>query len=248
MYVRPSTARVPLVAQRGCQTATVPLRPDDDAVRRARETARRLRDEAGVERALRDAARTGGTGGTGGTVRGGPAVPAGSRVRGRVVGGDLAGPLAALESAGWLLLHDVTRRLSRLTRLDHVAVGAQGVVVVQQVRFEGVVTVEDDVLRLNAAPYAVETGRVVAAATALRAVLDAGPGRGVLLRTVLCVVPAEPAAAAVRGPAHVVGRAGLVAAVAAGPAVLDAGAAAAVHASLADGLRTGDGLRRPAHP
>lgn len=239
MYGRPSTARVPLVAQCGCQTAHVPLRPDDDAVRRARETARRLRDEAGVERALRDASRSGAAGAT---------AAAGSRVRDRVVGGDLAGPLAALEAAGWLLLHDVARRLSRLPRLDHVAVGAQGVVAVQQVRFEGVVTVADDVLRLNAAPYAVETGRVVAAATALRAVLDAGPGRGVPLRTVLCVVPAEPAAATVRGPAQVVGRGGLVAAAVAAPAVLDAGAAAAVHAALAAGLRTGDGLRRPAHP
>ncbi|WP_088320731.1 hypothetical protein [Kineosporia sp. R_H_3] len=227
------------------------LSPDDDRLRRARETADRLRGEADLERRLARGERSGGP------PSGAEApVPAGTAVRGRVVGGDLAGPLAALEAAGWRLLHDVRRRASPLARLDHVAVGPQGLVVVQQVVFEGVVTVEDGALRLNSSSYAFETREVATAAAGLLVGPAGFRGRrddpdgvaGVPLRTVLCVVPAEPPPAVVRPGVHVVGRAGLGPLVADAPAVLDPDAVARVHAALARALRAGDGLRRPRHP
>ncbi len=208
--------------------------PDDERLRRAREQADRLRAEAAVERKAREPGREGD-------------VAAGSTSRGRVVGGDLAGPLAILEAAGWRVLHDVRRRLSPLARLDHVCVGPQGVAAVQQVLFEGVVAVQDGVLLLNAASQAFETRQVAAAATALRGVLPPE----VPLRTVLCVVPSGPAGPAgpavttVRPGVDVVGRAGLATLVGSGAVVLGPDDVGRVEGLLRSRLRTGDGLRRP---
>jgi hypothetical protein len=201
---------------------------DAERYRRAQEEARRLRAEAETGRRLRDDVQR-------------LAVRAGSLVGGRVVGGDLAAVLHVLEERGWRVLHGVRRRGSPLAPLDHVLVGPQGAAAVGQVHFAGVVAVVDGTLRLNGAPYALETREFAAAVTGLGTVT----GPGVPLRAVLCPVPGELAHAVARPGVDVVGRSGLAALVTSGPGVLSPDAVEQVVARVTARLRTGDGLRRP---
>jgi hypothetical protein len=202
--------------------------PGHEPIRRARDRADRIRADAVAGR----------------QAAAGVALSAGVASGERVVGGDLAAALAALEAAGWRLLHDVRRRFSRLPPIDHVAIGPPGVVAVQQLPWPGVVAVDSGVLRLDGADHGFDIRRLVTATT----VLGVTAGRDTPLRTVLCVLPANLSSAVVRPDVEVVGRAGLVAALTAGPAVLGPADVDRLHVVLRAGLRTGSGLHRPRYP
>lgn len=97
-----------------------------------------------------------------------------------------AAVLTALQSHGWIVLHDLHWPGRPYANIDHVAIGPTGVFVIDSKNWSGRVEVRDGVLRQNGYSRQAECDGVAAATAAVSAFLEP-PHRG-LVTAVLCLV------------------------------------------------------------
>ena len=131
--------------------------------------------------------------------------------------------LAALEPAGWQILHD--RRVPRSSaNIDHIAVGPAGVWVIETKSWQGQLEVGASQLRLNGRPVSAVYDQVWREAAAVRAAV----GGRYTVRAVVCVdrgrvtIGRDAAGRPVRGPVEFHTPASLVRRLEAAPSVLAA--------------------------
>ncbi|WP_432546168.1 nuclease-related domain-containing protein [Kineococcus sp. SYSU DK004] len=137
--------------------------------------------------------------------------------------------LDGLVPHGWRVLHDVHWPGRQRANIDHLAVGPGGVVVVDSKNWSGTVDVQADTLRVGSRSKAGELAGVRDAAAAVTAHLP--PRRRTTVAGVLCLVQQDVRPRPVAG-VTVVGRAHLVDALTALPAVLSPAAVEATAAEL----------------
>ena len=99
--------------------------------------------------------------------------------------------LAALPD-GWTVLDDVSSRGARFTPIDHVVVGPSGIFVVVAARWQGTVTVVDNVVRHDRQAREADTDQCADAALAVAEVVQAVDAFAEWVLPVLCLERAEP--------------------------------------------------------
>jgi hypothetical protein len=125
-----------------------------------------------------------------------------------------AAVLAALQSHGWIVLHDLHWPGRPYANIDHVAIGPTGVFVIDSKNWSGHVEVREGVLRQNGYSRRAECDGVAAATAAVAAFLE--PAHRGLVNAVLCLVT-HPTPASQPATARVVGLDELMATLTAGP-------------------------------
>lgn len=126
-----------------------------------------------------------------------------------------AAELAALESRGWVVLHDLHWPGRPFANIDHIVVGPTGVYVIDSKNWSGQVTVTNGVLRQNGFRRDGECEAVASATGAVAALLE--PQHRALTTAVLCLV-AHPTPAHQPRACRVVGLEQMVATLTEGPA------------------------------
>jgi hypothetical protein len=110
-----------------------------------------------------------------------------------------AATLAQLEDRGWVVLHDVPRPGRRHARIDHIAVGPGGVVVIDTRDWSGTVEISGGVLRQNGVSRERERTLAEESAAAVTAWLE--PAQRTAVRPVICLVGRPSPAEQPTGPA-----------------------------------------------
>jgi hypothetical protein len=106
--------------------------------------------------------------------------------------------LAPLQERGWVVLHDVPRPGRRHARIDHIAVGPGGVVVIDTRDWSGTVEMSDGVLRQNGISRERERAEAEEAAAAVTAWLE--PAQRTAVRPLVCLVGRPSPAPQTAGP------------------------------------------------
>jgi hypothetical protein len=94
--------------------------------------------------------------------------------------------LGQLEERGWIVLHDVPRPGRRHARIDHIAVGAGGVVVIDTRDWSGTVETSGGVLLQNGVSRERERAEAEQSAAAVTAWLE--PAHRTAVRPLICLV------------------------------------------------------------
>jgi hypothetical protein len=94
--------------------------------------------------------------------------------------------LAELQAAGWVILHDLHWPGRPYANIDHIAIGPNGIYVIDSKNWSGNVEVRGGVLRQNGYARTSECAGVASAAAAVAAFLE--PQHRSLISAVLCLV------------------------------------------------------------
>lgn len=142
----------------------------------------------------------------------------------------VADRLTALESAGWLALHDVHWPGRPKANIDHILVGPGGVIVVDAKNWSGDVRLRDGVLRQNGYSKEQEVSGVLQQGAALAAFLE--PDHRRLVQGWICLVGQPDIQGTTNSGVRIFGLDTLNRAVAALPQTLDPAVVPTIHAHL----------------
>lgn len=142
----------------------------------------------------------------------------------------VANRLTALESAGWLALHDVHWPGRPKANIDHILVGPGGVIVVDAKNWSGDVRLRDGALRQNGYSKEQQVSGVLQQAAALAAFLE--PDHRRLVQGWICLVGQPDIQGTTNGGVRICGLDTLNRAVAALPQLLDPALVPTIHAHL----------------